>query len=175
MVETLKITKEEMDRLFTEKEPETVKLLLVRLAHDGSDVAMDCMRRFRKVCPGPLRGFFECAWDECSYFNFISKVDEISLQPQDAASMISANKLPQDQVDAECLELEQQLAEKGVMIDLVKGVPAVLRLAYVRNLSKKLDGMRYHGSGFVHFDGCTGSCDWCAQREWCDVARTAQC
>ncbi len=151
---------------------EMMKMSMVRLAHDGSDRAMEILRELRATLPPQLRGFYECAWDECSYFNFISKVDEVSIQPGAAESLL-ATEADEQEMDSQCRQMEDELADRGVLVDLVPGVPVAIRLAYVKRLLETIGTMRYHGSGFVHFDGCTGSCDWCIQRTWCDVAQSA--
>lgn len=146
---------------------EGLKLALVRLAHDGSDQAMDILREARSRIPSALRGFFGCAWDECSYFNFLGKVDEVCLPPEELAGLLA---LPDTAAEvAECEALEDLLADRGVIVELISGTPIQVRLAYVRRLLDSLGELRYRGTGFVHFDGCAGSCDKCIQRTWCDV------
>lgn len=155
-------------------EHEAMKLTMVRLAHDGSDAALEILKQARATIPAALRGFFECAWDECSYFNFIAKVDEVALSPDALLDLLQSGQRDEAKLEEECRQLEEALAEKGVLVDLVQGVPLKVRLAYVSRLRETLGDLRYRGSGFVHFDGCTGSCDFCIQKDWCDVADAGQ-
>jgi hypothetical protein len=149
---------------------EALKAALVRLAHDAGDEAVEILGRARGRIPPSLRGFFECAWDECCYFNFVSHVSDVSLTGEDLQAETDLDRMTEDELSVECEELEMELAERGVLVDLVPGLPVRIRLAYVRRLLESIGELRYLGSGFVHFDGCSSACSCCIQRPWCDLA-----
>lgn len=147
---------------------ESLKLAMVKLAHDGSDRAIAILSAARVLMPPTLRGFFECAWDECTYLNFIGKVNDVRIDLESLPALIATSEGSDEELAEKCQAIEDDLATRGVLVDLRLGVPIQLRLAYVRRLVESLGELRYHGSGFVHFDGCTNECIDCIQRQWCD-------
>ena len=163
-------TKAERCLLDPNSNHETMKLTMVRLGHDGTDRAMDVLSRAKEKIPYVLKGFFDCAWDECSYFNFISKMEEVKVTQADVDELI-ATGLSEEEMESQLIELEDELANRGVLVDLVSNLPIAIRLAYTMKLISSLNGSKYQGAGFVHFDGCGGQCDECVQHLHCDVAQ----
>lgn len=150
----------------TAADHETVKLCMVRLAHDGSDASVETLKAYKSRVPLVLRGFFECAWDECSYFNFIDKVGAVVVTPEDTVVDYSVSMFD---LQKEIADVEEVLADRGILVDTVRDLPDAIQLAYMKRLVVATADARYLGSGFVHFDGCDGNCDGCIQSPWCYV------
>ena len=151
-----------------ETDREAMKRIMVRLAHDAGDNAMDVLYRARGSIPVGILGFFECAWDDCAYLNFFEKIGEVSFGPLPSEIV----DMPLDEANKNLTAIEETLAARGILIALVPELPVAHRLHYVMALRTMIGELAFQGSGFVHFDGCDGTCVKCAQRQWCEVAKS---
>lgn len=145
---------------------------MVTLAHIGSTEALAVLQAYRSHVPEVLRGFFECAFDECAYFLFSDLTDSLSLEMDESevASLLRASGSEQER-ERLYREQERKLAARGIEVNLLAGVPVAVRLEFVRRLSRGTRDLRFEGGGVVVFDGCSGCCQGCFQRVWCDLCR----
>ena len=82
-----------------------------------------------------------------------------------------ADQLTDEEVGAALERVEGILAERGVVVDLCRGIPDRLVYEYLR---ESLAGSEFEFMGpatTCHLDGCTGYCPDCFQRPWCATGR----
>ncbi len=172
--------KEEIDsiekcrkKLFSKQKVRTDELeeAMVYLAHEGSDEAVSLLKEYGKNVPENLKYFYDCAYDEAAYFNFVEKTQDMKIKvetPKNFKPEENGEKL--EQLERDCRSIEERLAEKGIIVSLCEKLPVELRKKYVEKLDELLKGFRFKSDGFIHFDGCSGYCEECFQFQWCDVA-----
>lgn len=93
-----------------------------------------------------------------------------SLFPEDYEFPASAT-LTDEQLDAKVNDIKDILEQFGIFVELRKGVPDRVAYDYIVQKVIPVEEVSDDPSPRLNliFDGCTGGCDACFQRQWCDV------
>ncbi|MBM4144106.1 MAG: hypothetical protein FJ225_11025 [Lentisphaerae bacterium] len=74
------------------------------------------------------------------------------------------------QLKAELARIEEVLNARGVCFSFVDNVPARAVYAYLRRELQNTRFDRLAEGARIHITGCTGWCEECFQRKWCETA-----
>ena len=74
------------------------------------------------------------------------------------------------EIEAEVDRIEGLLAQRGVVVDIPETVPARSLYAYLLEELTNTDFEFLGPATQCHLTGCTGDCEGCFQRPWCEAA-----
>ncbi len=147
-----------------------IKKELTRLAYDGSGAALEALKQARTTMPVALRGDLARALDLCRFFNFNKEFEAVQPTQEEVAALLQLADAKRFKQLREHYRIKKALEDKGVLVDLGRGIPLAVKLAYVRRLRDAIGARRYEGRCSALLTGCTGSCGSCFQERWCTVA-----